>query len=86
MPRRVLIKEPVNKGFWDPWSAEEALRPPRREARGEPRKVCVICYSEIEEGTPTMQCPHCGAIGHRNCFDEWVSLKGTCPLCKRPIV
>ena len=81
MPRRIVVGKPVSKGFWDPWGAEEVLRQPEKESR----KVCVICLSEVHEGAPTLECPYCGAIGHKNCFDDWISMKGSCPLCRRPI-
>ena len=84
MKRRIAIRAPVGKGFWDPWSVEEIARAPQPK-KTEFRKVCVICFSEIAEGAPTIQCPHCGAIGHQSCFEDWLSLRGTCPLCRRPI-
>lgn len=85
MPKRIVLGKPVSVGFWDPWSVEETIKKPK--PREEPREenFCVICLSKIEEGAPTIQCPHCGAIGHRSCFEEWIRLKGACPLCKRPI-
>lgn len=84
MGRRIEVKEPVGRGFWDPWSVEEVRRtPPSR--RQELKKICVICLSEISEGAPTLQCPHCGALGHHSCFGDWIALKGKCPLCRRSL-
>jgi len=46
---------------------------------------CVICNLIIEEDDPIETCPECGAIGHRAHFHEWVHVKGTCPICKKPL-
>ncbi|MHA1278853.1 MAG: zinc ribbon domain-containing protein [Candidatus Helarchaeota archaeon] len=46
---------------------------------------CVVCNLVIEEDEPIETCPECGAIGHRAHFREWVHVKGTCPICKKPL-
>lgn len=83
MGRKVEVREPVGRGFWDPWAIEEVRRPPSRST--EFKRICVICLSEIAERAPTIQCPHCGALGHHSCFEDWITLKGICPLCRRPL-
>ncbi|MCS7125858.1 MAG: hypothetical protein NZ929_02985 [Aigarchaeota archaeon] len=84
MVRRIRVTRPVNSGFWDPWSVEEVKKTtpmPKLEAK----RVCVICLSEISEGAAMIECPYCGALGHENCFEEWITMKGKCPLCRRTI-
>jgi len=48
--------------------------------------MCPICASEINEGVATTTCPHCGTIGHKVCFDSWLSIRNACPICKRPVL
>jgi uncharacterized paraquat-inducible protein A len=66
-------------GYWDPFEMEEA-RPPKPEKS----ENCVICGLELGDGK-TYSCPHCGCIGHSDCFDDWLLLRKTCPLCRRAV-
>jgi uncharacterized protein (DUF983 family) len=72
---RLVIRE-VNAGFWNPF--EEPKPKPKQEN-------CVICGLEMGN-EKTYSCPHCGAVGHMSCFDDWLVVKQTCPLCRRPLV
>ncbi|MCF8885551.1 MAG: RING finger domain-containing protein [Nitrososphaerota archaeon] len=81
--KRIKIGKPICRGFWNPWSVEEIKKTPVIPPKPEARQVCVICLSEIGEGASTTECPYCGAIGHKNCFDEWIVLRGKCPLCRK---
>ncbi|MCL7387114.1 MAG: hypothetical protein LZ161_01625 [Thaumarchaeota archaeon] len=49
-------------------------------------RMCPICASEISEGVATTTCPHCGTVGHKACFDSWLSIRNACPICKRPVL
>ncbi|MEN2975281.1 MAG: RING finger domain-containing protein [Candidatus Caldarchaeales archaeon] len=84
MEKRIRVGRPISGGFWDPWAVEEVRKStplPKLEAK----RICVICLSEISEGASIIECPYCSAIGHENCFEDWVTLKGKCPLCRRAI-
>ncbi len=47
--------------------------------------TCSICYEPVKP-EDAVKCSACGAIFHRGCIDTWVSLNGTCPVCKAVIV
>ncbi|MCS6785286.1 MAG: hypothetical protein NZ921_03635 [Candidatus Caldarchaeum sp.] len=66
----------VNAGFWNPFEEEKPRPKP---------DSCVICGLEIVN-EKTYSCPHCGAVGHMSCFDDWLVVRQTCPLCRRPLV
>ena len=71
---RLVVKE-VNTGYWDPFGEEKPKPKPDN---------CVICGLELEDGR-TYSCPHCGAVGHSACWDDWLLIRKTCPLCRRVI-
>ncbi|MEM0440644.1 MAG: RING finger domain-containing protein [Candidatus Caldarchaeum sp.] len=70
-----IVIRTVNAGFWNPFEEREK---PKAE-------TCVICGLELAN-EKTYSCPHCGAIGHLSCFDDWLVVKQTCPLCRRMLV
>jgi hypothetical protein len=43
---------------------------------------CVICLEAFEDGDEfrTLSCSHCF---HRQCIDNWLELRSSCPLCSR---
>ncbi|KAM7476524.1 hypothetical protein LguiB_023767 [Lonicera macranthoides] len=44
--------------------------------------TCPICLSEYN-AKETVRCiPECQHCFHSNCVDEWLRLKGTCPVCR----
>ncbi|KAG0224230.1 hypothetical protein BGW41_005177 [Actinomortierella wolfii] len=45
---------------------------------------CSICLCEYEDGEELRHMP-CNHFFHRECLDEWLKLKRTCPLCKYDI-
>jgi len=47
--------------------------------------VCSICYEPIPVGE-AMRCMNCDAVFHRGCIEAWLSLNGTCPICKAVVV
>ncbi len=71
---RLVIKE-VNAGFWDPF--EEVKTKTKIN-------YCVICGLELLD-EKTYNCPHCDAVGHMSCFDDWLLIRKACPLCRRTI-
>ncbi len=66
-------------GFWDPFETEKEQQPKLEKADN-----CVICGLELSD-SKTYSCPHCGCIGHSGCFDDWLLIRKTCPLCRRAI-
>ncbi|MCS7136300.1 MAG: RING finger domain-containing protein [Nitrososphaerota archaeon] len=71
---RIVIGREVCVGKWI-WTKAKVVS-----------KVCPICTSEIDEGATTTTCPHCGTIGHKTCFESWLSIRNACPICKRPVL
>jgi len=47
--------------------------------------VCSICYEPIPVGE-AVRCANCDAVFHRGCIEAWISLNGTCPICKAVVV
>lgn len=72
---KIVIKE-VNAGFWNPFEDEDRTK--------QKLNFCVICGLEISN-EKTYSCPHCGSVGHMSCFDDWLLIRKSCPLCRRPI-
>ncbi|GJJ77335.1 hypothetical protein EMPS_09694 [Entomortierella parvispora] len=46
--------------------------------------ACSICLCEYEDQEDLRRLP-CDHYFHKECVDEWLKLKRTCPLCKRDI-
>ncbi|MEM1945089.1 MAG: RING-H2 finger protein [Nitrososphaerota archaeon] len=67
-------------GFWNPYETSQ----PTQQHLSEKAESCVICGLELGDGQ-TYSCPHCGCIGHSACFDDWLLVRKTCPLCRRGI-
>lgn len=44
---------------------------------------CPICYDAILRNDNRKL--KCGHVFHKSCVDEWVSRKGTCPMCRAVI-
>lgn len=43
---------------------------------------CAICLSEYEAKEGLRTIPECNHYFHVECIDEWLRMKGTCPLCR----
>ncbi|GBC68888.1 hypothetical protein HRbin01_00576 [archaeon HR01] len=78
---RIVVRTEV-VGFWDPFRKEE--KPKEERPKEEKLETCVICGLEMVGGG-RYTCPHCGCVGHSTCFDGWLMIKKTCPLCRRVI-
>ncbi|MDW8084124.1 MAG: RING finger domain-containing protein [Candidatus Caldarchaeum sp.] len=78
-----LVIKVNNAGFWNPF--EEPKPRPEEEKLKQRTEFCVICGLELMN-EKTYSCPHCGALGHMSCFDDWLVVKQTCPLCRRQLV
>ncbi|KAK4759055.1 hypothetical protein SAY87_020356 [Trapa incisa] len=44
--------------------------------------VCAICLSEYQPKETLRAIPDCHHFFHEDCIDHWLSLKGTCPVCR----
>ncbi|MFX0117736.1 MAG: RING finger domain-containing protein, partial [Candidatus Hodarchaeota archaeon] len=45
---------------------------------------CSICRFAVEFGENTATCPECGSIFHQSHLEEWLKIKGSCPVCNHP--
>ena len=42
---------------------------------------CIICYYDFkEEDTVLLRCGH---FFHRNCINQWLNYRDTCPICRK---
>lgn len=44
--------------------------------------TCPICLSDYNVKETVRCIPECQHCFHSNCIDEWLRLKGTCPVCR----
>jgi HEAT repeat protein len=52
---------------------------------GKSINACSMCGESIYSGDEFVECPHCGAISHRNHVSEWIKEKDYCPSCKHKL-
>ncbi|MFX0117144.1 MAG: RING finger domain-containing protein, partial [Candidatus Hodarchaeota archaeon] len=45
---------------------------------------CSICRLSMDFGENTATCPECGSIFHQGHLEEWLKIKGSCPVCSHP--
>ncbi|KAG0462218.1 hypothetical protein HPP92_020694 [Vanilla planifolia] len=55
-----------------------------RDCSGE-RFCCSVCLQDVQVGETVRCLPYCGHIFHLPCIDGWLSIHGSCPLCRRDI-
>jgi hypothetical protein len=48
--------------------------------------VCAICREVLEHGENCSEVSDCRHLFHRNCIDEWLKSKTTCPMCRGDVV
>ena len=41
---------------------------------------CIICYEEFSDDTVSLRCGH---FYHRDCINNWLDYKDSCPICRR---
>ncbi|KAG0356791.1 E3 ubiquitin-protein ligase znrf3 [Podila minutissima] len=60
---------------------QDETPPPVDDVLDQTATSCVICLCEYEPDELLRQMP-CRHLFHKDCVDEWLKLKRTCPLCK----
>ena len=55
-----------------------------RQSRKYKNDICPICLDQYTHGE-SLVLSRCRHAYHLNCLEGWLKVKGTCPLCKRPI-
>ncbi|MHA2233580.1 MAG: RING finger protein, partial [Candidatus Hodarchaeales archaeon] len=48
---------------------------------GNPVLRCSICRLSVAFEENTATCPECGSIFHQGHLEEWLKIKGNCPVC-----
>jgi hypothetical protein len=46
---------------------------------------CAVCLHDMEDGAEVRRLS-CGHMYHKPCLDEWLVIRGTCPLCIRALI
>lgn len=49
------------------------------------RLKCAVCGKAIEIFDDESQCPICEAKAHTDHLRDWINMKGSCPVCKKPL-
>ncbi|KAG0033545.1 hypothetical protein BGZ81_008121 [Podila clonocystis] len=75
-----IILEELDSGH-DHNQDQDETSPPLGNALDQTAMSCVICLCEYEPDDLLRQMP-CRHMFHKECVDEWLKLKRTCPLCK----
>ncbi|MCE7748957.1 MAG: hypothetical protein GPJ51_11205 [Candidatus Heimdallarchaeota archaeon] len=52
---------------------------------GKKAPYCEICKNIIVAGEKIVQVEACNHVFHKNHIQEWIKVKGTCPICKEQI-
>ncbi|KAG0009886.1 hypothetical protein BGZ80_001969 [Entomortierella chlamydospora] len=77
MPFAASMDDTENNNNMEP----EHLSPEERELANRISTTCPICLCEYEDLEELRRLP-CDHYFHKECVDEWLKLKRTCPLCK----
>lgn len=53
----------------------------------EAESMCCICLTELSNGSSVVQMPQhcCSHVFHKDCIRKWISVRSTCPLCRRNV-
>ncbi|KAL3821046.1 hypothetical protein ACJIZ3_006951 [Penstemon smallii] len=46
---------------------------------------CSICLQDLNDGESARLLPSCRHLFHLHCIDEWLTLQGTCPICRKDV-
>jgi len=61
---------------------EEAVKRFRKGCTKFIGKECAVCLDTISKGDRTLQVQQCQHVLHAECFDSWIELHTTCPVCR----
>jgi len=56
-----------------------------RYRRGNKKHIgreCAVCIDDITASDRALQVEQCGHVLHEECFDSWIELHTTCPVCR----
>ena len=57
-------------------------RTPTKEELNNNDLVCSICLDEFEEDQNLSEFKECKHLFHKECIEQWIQTKGTCPMCR----
>ncbi|KAB1215201.1 NEP1-interacting protein 1 [Morella rubra] len=46
---------------------------------------CFICLQDFEDEESVRGLPNCGHLFHVDCVDRWLTIQGTCPVCRQHV-
>jgi len=46
------------------------------------KEECIICLDDVETEWRQLECQH---QYHKQCIEDWITIKATCPLCMKSI-
>ncbi len=49
------------------------------------KERCIVCNLYIRKEEKIGRCPHCNHPAHLDHFQEWIKIKGACPVCKKNV-
>lgn len=72
---------------WQHLKAEMKFRPVVKKLRELPEKEngysCIICMDEFEREEDEGVWTHCSHFFHKDCLENWLKMRKSCPICKR---
>jgi hypothetical protein len=55
-----------------------------KEEAAEDKTTCAVCLAEYTDGDELRRLPGCRHAFHRECADQWLRQRPSCPLCRTP--
>ncbi len=52
---------------------------------GSAKPVCIVCLSNLEGKDEIVKLTCCSSYAHKEHIENWISVKGYCPKCNKPI-
>jgi hypothetical protein len=57
-------------------------RKKQRQSAGEEAACCAVCLERYGDSDEVRMLPDCGHLFHRECVDQWLRQRPTCPVCR----